>query len=232
MDVQQSPQNAPKDCWQIAIETIGQTGSVAILHGSNVVREQKLDTGTRTAASLAPAIDRFFKWCRDSKVQPDFISVASGPGSFTGLRIGVTTAKTLSYATQTRLVAVDSLAAIAATTFAQDKNLPTITVGLNAYRGQVFTANFKTDALLETESRIVDGETWNQTLASLPKDRIVTGDEKIFSNSENFLHRDHADAVGVGLVAVQQAAMGNWSDPMQLVPNYLKPSAAEEQAAK
>ena len=82
------------------------------------------------------------------------VSVADGPGSFTGLRIGVTTAKTLCYALELPLVAIDSLAAIAATALHDHPAYERIWAVLNAYRGQVFLGMFDRGTLLPDVSAI------------------------------------------------------------------------------
>jgi tRNA threonylcarbamoyl adenosine modification protein YeaZ len=242
---------------QIAFETSGLTGSIAVLRGETVLRETRLASGQRTAATLAPALAATLKWCREQENEPDFISIADGPGSFTGLRIGVTTAKTLSYACDLPLIAVDAVAAVAAATFFQEPQVERLLVGTNAYRGQVFMGLLDRAALLTgveksagladggrrdvvsgsahpEQVRVVDAEQWRQILASLPKDTHVTGDRVVFKQAAQlpYLQRTRADAVGVGLLAWRSAAVGGFTDPLQLTPRYLRPSAAEEKRAK
>ena len=134
---------SPHDNLQIAIETTGVSGSLAVLRGETVLQQRKLDSQHRAAAALAPALSELMRWCRDTQNRPQLVSIADGPGSFTGLRIGVTTAKTFSYATDLPVIAIDSLASIAAVTLLQEPDLETILVALDAYRGQVFMARFQ-----------------------------------------------------------------------------------------
>ena len=177
------------------------------------------------------------------------ISVAAGPGSFTGLRIAVTTAKTLSYALRVPLVAVDSLAAIAATALhdaagaeqATDDS-PTsseaILVAVGAYRGRVFVADVPVAAcspdgpsLPSSLSRVLEPQVWADRLTSLVPGQLVAGERSLFeraSRPPTFLARPSADAVGVGRIAWASIRAGRWDDPIGLVPNYLRPSAAEE----
>ncbi len=225
---------------QLAIETTGTAGSVAVLQEDKVLKQKKLVLGERTAATLAPALKGLLDWVSSQNQKLSFVSVAAGPGSFTGLRIGVTTAKTLCYAKNLPLIGVDSMAAIAATTFYQSGELDRLTVGINAYRGQVFTGSFclgqavpgSSDVFSDQQpSKIVDAEQWSKILAGLPPDQKVTGDKKVFKNEHDFLIRDHVDAVGVGLVAWRHAQNAKFTDPLHLVPTYLKQSAAEENIA-
>ena len=103
------------DIFHLAIETTGKGGSLAVFCGEQVLEWTNLGDDRRTAASLAPQLSLTLEHCHRLGRPLSLISVADGPGSFTGLRIGVTTAKTLSYAIGLPLVAVDSLATIAAT---------------------------------------------------------------------------------------------------------------------
>ena len=242
---------------QIAIETSGLTGSIAVLRGNTVLQATKLDPNKRTAATLAPELANMLHWCRNNENQPDFVSIADGPGSFTGLRIGVTTAKTLSYAAELPLIAVDSLAAIAAAAFSQEPNADQILAGTNAYRGQVFMAQLSRGCLLPTidelakfaprdgrpsettwtpypqEVQVVDAQQWTQMLDSLDEDVFVTGDPVVFRDHPRlrFIDRTVPDAVGVGLLAVRASQLGIFTQPLKLTPRYLRASAAEEKAA-
>src|SRR5689334_12051893 len=90
----------------LALETSGRTGSVALVEVGNVVAEDQFPHGLRHAAGLVPMIDRL---CRERGWAPgdvDEVYVSAGPGSFTGLRVGITVAKTLALATGARVVAV------------------------------------------------------------------------------------------------------------------------------
>jgi tRNA threonylcarbamoyl adenosine modification protein YeaZ len=169
------------------------------------------------------------------------ISVADGPGSFTGLRIGVTTAKTLSYALRLPLVAVDSLSSIAAAAFVTNPEVANLCVGIDAYRGQVYSGLFRRSELLPDPTStpsasdqvsaniaVFDRAQWLNHLESLPADLYFAGDAKpLASRSAKFLARD-CDAVGTGLLALRAAAALKFVDPLGLVPRYLKVSAAEE----
>ena len=132
----------------LAIETTGRRGSVAVLSGQRVLRHANLPATPRTASTLAPELDQTLRWCREHDHRPQFVSVADGPGSFTGLRIGVTTAKTLCYALNLPLVPVDSLAAIAAAAMHEHPRIESLCVAINAYRGQVFTGTFARSEIL------------------------------------------------------------------------------------
>ncbi|WP_040764811.1 tRNA (adenosine(37)-N6)-threonylcarbamoyltransferase complex dimerization subunit type 1 TsaB [Novipirellula maiorica] len=230
---------------QLAIETTGRTGSAVLMCGDRVLRNGQMGEQIRTAAAIGPCLDEMLAWCRSEKKTIDFISAAAGPGSFTGLRIGVTAAKMFSYALDLPLVAVDSLASVAAVVFSENPDLQTLRVGLDAYRGQVFTGHFRRDQVLPPLGKIpalwtplppaveiVSGDEWASILASAQQSQeAVAGDVKPFAKFTGpLLPRSAADAFGVGLVALRAAEQSIFTDPMALVPRYLRPSAAEEKA--
>ena len=219
---------------QLAIETTGRKGSIAILDGYTVISFAILPTEQRTAMVLAPEIQRLLSSVGIGRESVELISVAKGPGSFTGLRVGVTTAKTLSFAWQTPLVGVGSLAAIAAEAFRCHSSVDQLCIAIEAYRGQAYTANFSRsdfsdDRICGSNQRAValDQKELSDNFASGPETVFASGDQKIFSEQARFLSRQ-CDAIGVGLLAFGLNQQGHHSDPMSLAPTYLKPSAAEE----
>ena len=144
------------DLVQLAIETTGRLGSIAVLKGQRVLSAINLDPPQRTAAALFPELERTLRWCGQCGHRPDFISIADGPGSFTGIRIGVTTAKMLGYSLGVPIVNVDSLAAIAASVFHDHPSVPAVLVALDAYRGQTYCGTFDRSSLLPSLEEITD----------------------------------------------------------------------------
>ena len=135
---------------QLAIETSGSVGSLAVLSDQTPLKSFPLPSDRRTAATLAVRLQEAAQWCREDGRRIDYVSIARGPGSFTGLRIGLTTAKTYCYATGLPLVAVDSIAAIAALQLWDHPHAETVLVAVNAYRGQVFSGTYRRASLLPT----------------------------------------------------------------------------------
>ncbi len=225
----------------LALETSERVGSLATLQTSekqiSEVRGTFLPDDQRSAQSLLPAIQSLLTESGWKPNQLDLICVTTGPGSFTGLRIGVTTAKTLAYATGAELVEVHTLATIAAAVSAPHERLWTI---VDAQRQELFVAEFKPgwqehpDDIPET--RIIGVDQWLQKLAPgdvvsgppLQKlaDRLPAG--VCVADVEEWKPR--AEPVGrIGVAAYQR---GRTVDAMQLVPRYYRKSAAEEKAEK
>ena len=123
----------------LALETSGRTGSVALAENGTVLAEEQFSHGLKHAAGIIPIIDRL---CRGRGWAPrdlGEIYVSVGPGSFTGLRVGVTVAKTLALTTGATVVAVPTVEVLV-------RNAPPgwehAVIVLDAKRDQVFTASF------------------------------------------------------------------------------------------
>ena len=123
----------------LAIETSGRQGSIALAEEGAVVAEATFSHGLQHAAKLLPMIADLARERSWRAADIDHIYVSTGPGSFTGLRISATLAKTLAWTTGAKLIAVPSVRVLL-------ENLPSgaieAVIVLDAKRGQVFTARF------------------------------------------------------------------------------------------
>jgi tRNA threonylcarbamoyladenosine biosynthesis protein TsaB len=219
----------------LAIETTGREGTVAILEGcqaeATLVAADFL-RGGRTAQTLAPAIQSLLAAAGWPAASVELVSVAIGPGSFTGLRIGVTTAKTLTYAIGAQIVGVDTMDALAAQAPPDPAPLWTI---MDAQRQELFVARFPTTAdssLQRDETRIISQEAW---LAQIQHGDRVTGPSLVrlkqrLPNGAILLPEElwQPTATSVGRVAWHRFQSGLRDDVWKLAPKYLRLSAAEE----
>ncbi|EOH87571.1 tRNA (adenosine(37)-N6)-threonylcarbamoyltransferase complex dimerization subunit type 1 TsaB [Enterococcus villorum] len=98
----------------LGIDTANQTLAVGITEDGNILGQIQINKKKNHSVSLMPAIEQLFQAIELEPTEVDRIVVSDGPGSYTGLRIGVTTAKTLAYTLNKELVGVSSLQAIAA----------------------------------------------------------------------------------------------------------------------
>jgi tRNA threonylcarbamoyladenosine biosynthesis protein TsaB len=132
-----------------------------------------LESPRRSAQALAPALDDVLRQAGWKPRDVQLVAVTVGPGSFTGLRIGVTTAKTLAYAVGADIIGVNTLEVIACQT---PIDVSRVAVAIDAQRRQVYAAEFtRTEGgALDwvEETAIVDAEAW---LAGLNERAAASG---------------------------------------------------------
>lgn len=97
----------------LGIDTANQTLAIGVIEDDTVLGQIQINKQKNHSVSLMPAIDQLFSALGLTPTAIDRIAVSDGPGSYTGLRIGVTTAKTLAYTLGKELVGISSLQAIA-----------------------------------------------------------------------------------------------------------------------
>lgn len=124
----------------LAVDTSSSVATVAVTDGDKLICECVLNNKLTHSQTLMPMIDDVFKRSELSPSDIDVFAVSNGPGSFTGLRIGVTTVKGLAHATQKQVVGVNTLEALA-------YNLPfcpyIISPVMDARREQVYNAFYR-----------------------------------------------------------------------------------------
>jgi tRNA threonylcarbamoyladenosine biosynthesis protein TsaB len=98
----------------LLLETSGRVGQVALAQGDRLLGERRLDETRRHARDLAPAVAGLLAAQGWRPRELHGVIVSRGPGSYTGLRVGIISAKALAYVTGCGLVAVDTFAVIAA----------------------------------------------------------------------------------------------------------------------
>ena len=217
----------------LAIETIDQSGSVAALEGDRPLAMRKLDAALRSASTLAPAIVELLADVNWHPRDVQLVAVASGPGSFTGLRVGVTTAKVFAYSVQADVIGVNALEAIANQTPLDAKSVWTV---LDALRDQVVVAKFtRTESVrwmtAEPEC-LLDNSAW---IAKLKPGDWVSGPgliklEPRIPKEVTLVECQHwsPTATSVGQLALRDYQRGRRDDVFSLLPQYSRPSAAEE----
>ncbi|MDA1050224.1 MAG: tRNA (adenosine(37)-N6)-threonylcarbamoyltransferase complex dimerization subunit type 1 TsaB [Planctomycetota bacterium] len=217
----------------LALETSSSTASIAVLEDSCLVAELDLGQVLRTAQSLAPALRSILQEANWEPRDVQLIAVTGGPGSFTGLRAGVTCAKVFAYVTGAEVVAVNTLEVVAAQANVVSDRLWAV---MDAQRQQVFVAQFAftgdTDLRLILATQIVDNDVWLQ--------RLVTGDSVTGMGLVKLAKRLPSDievvaeeawtlqAAMLGRLALAKYQSGERSDFWKLTPQYFRKSAAEE----
>jgi tRNA threonylcarbamoyladenosine biosynthesis protein TsaB len=209
----------------LAIETSSASGSVAVGRGSVMLGARRFTQLRAHAAEFLPSIESL---CREHDIAPDEIAhvfVSAGPGSFTGLRIGVTAVRTLALAVGARVVALPTLEVIAQNALESAGPPPQVCVILDAKRSRVYTAAFAlseppTTEREDSESRLhraaplggwaVDRRRYVAIdspreadpvdyLAGLPRDCAVLGEGVLY-------HRVAVDKSGLAVLAEEMFA--------------------------
>jgi len=220
----------------LAVESSGRDASIAALEGvdheARVVGERTLAGDRRTAQVLVPAVGELLGSLDWAPSDVQLAAVVAGPGSFTGLRIGVTFAKTFAYATGAEVIGVDALAVLAQQTPTGGSPFWAV---LDAQRQDLFAARFEcVDRAwaMRVATHIVPQDAW---LA-----RLRPGDRVSGPALRKLCHRLPAGVVAVhesfwqprasavGQLAWREYRSGQRDDLWALVPRYYRASAAEE----
>ena len=214
----------------LTIDTSGLVGSLGLYHGQTRLEDRRLELGQRHGQTLIPEIHSLLERHQLRPQDVELLAVSVGPGSFTGLRVGIVCAKTWAYATGCKLAAIGTLEAVAAGTTVTGNRLHVIA---DAQRGDVFLQEFtaesnrwKTDGPI----RIVPVAEWSPTLTGV----LVSGPgiEKFGKElSQAQLAPDstwHPQGVALAQLATEHAAQGKFADMWTLEPIYLRRSSAED----
>ncbi len=219
----------------LAIETSTMLGGVAIVDEEGLISEIRLNVSVEHSERLIPEIAHLLEESRLSISDIEAFAISAGPGSFTGLRVGMATVKGLCYATGRPMVAVPTLDAMAwSFPYSRYPVCPVI----DARRSQVFTAIYRWERdgfITLKESSVVDRSRFVEFVRSILPDEevIITGNGHLFYKGiEGFLipppEKLYPSAVNVGLVGLRLAKEGRFVDPEGFTPLYLRRSQAEE----
>ena len=127
----------------LAFDTATVSGRFALADASGVLVGRRHNVAGSYADALLPVIGEMLDDANRELTEITTVGVTTGPGSFTGIRIGVATAKALAYALDARLVAVPTLAAMAAALLAEQRDADLAVPVLDARRGEVFAAVYR-----------------------------------------------------------------------------------------
>jgi tRNA threonylcarbamoyladenosine biosynthesis protein TsaB len=226
--------NPPSPLRILALETSGHAGSVALGQDGQVVAWRELPGDRRTARMLAPAIREVLA---EAGWKPDdvtLVAVTTGPGSFTGLRLGVTTAKAFAYAVGAWIVGIDTREVLAA---AIGPEAPRVYAVLDAQRGQLFAGAVVASPFGGPRRLIPGPMLWEEAdlLAVLEPGDVVTGPlvPRIAARLPPGVLAAPPDLwtpqarLMLGFAGDEWLA-GRGDDLFGLLPNYGRSSAAEE----
>ncbi len=223
----------------VAVETSGRLGSVAIAAGAKLLGEKQFSGPMKHSAELFPAINTLLEETGNRPTDIEQVHVSIGPGSFTGLRIAATMAKTMHLANSNiKIVAVDTLDVIAENVkdYAMgEQAVKSVGVVLDAKRGQFFVAAYKcsnnkwlkvVDDCLETGAefmaKIGSGEL--ETPILLLGEGLVYYKDRFAASGVEFADEAlwYPKASKVHKLGYQKALRGEYSDALGLEPAYIQ----------
>ena len=223
----------------LALETSATAASAAICEDESLIAQNFQRTGLTHSATLMPMVESMLKNAGMTLNEMDLIAVAAGPGSFTGLRIGVSAAKGLAWPLDKPCAGVSTLEAMA-WQMAGFEGI--VCAAMDARRQQVYNALFemKNDKPVRlTQDRAISLEELAQELANEEKTQIMVGDgAHLCYNAFQKCgypvkmappHLQFQTAWGVARCALGQARAGQLIDAAELVPNYHRLSQAERE---
>ena len=229
----------------LALDTTTRAGSVALVDGDSVIDERDGDA-SRTHAERLPAEILAILAAHDRTIADvDLFAVASGPGSFTGLRIGIATIQGLAFVGGRRIVAVPALDALAQLASREVQPGDAVGAWMDAHRRDVFAALFRAgDAALFAPERLVplDAAAVDDPASTIVRWRAAVGDEVVQVTGDGAalfadviasdaprwrVARASALAGAIGRMAVARAARGETLDPAALQPLYIRRPDAE-----
>jgi tRNA threonylcarbamoyladenosine biosynthesis protein TsaB len=220
----------------LALDTATAQVSVAIGDAGAVVGSVQLVGGRRHAEQLAPAIEYLFRECAVDKDHLAGIAVGTGPGLFTGLRVGVTTAKVMAQALRIPVVGIPSLDLVA---YPLRHTSRLVVAVLDARRREVFHASYR--AVPGGVQRVSDYEvtTPRELVADLQTETggVLLAGDGVARFRDEFAVLDHAEVAGpehaapsvASLVELATARMEReeFDAPWDIHPLYLRQSDAE-----
>lgn len=214
----------------LSIDSSAVTASVALTDNGKIIKSEFINAGLTHSETLLPMIKRVMQGTDYKNL--DAVAVTVGPGSFTGVRIGVATAKGIAFANNTPCIAVSTLEAIAYNFV--DENAVICAV-MDARRMQFYNALFRVEngvvtrltpdraisladlksELANYDNVIVAGDGGKLCFDNLQLDNVtIADDDNLYQN-----------AVGVSLATNNKEKIS----PKALVPIYLRPSQAERE---
>ena len=219
----------------LAFETSAKAASVAMAEDGRLLAESYCNSGVTHSQTLMTMAEGLIASCG----KPDAVAVAAGPGSFTGVRIGVAAAKGYAWGAELPCYGVSTLEAMACWL-----GIPQgwVCACMDARRSQMYNALFRAEEgklHRRTEDRAISLEELKKELLALDGPIFLVGDgsnlcyntlrEEVPGLILPPEHRMHQRSSGVAVLAAREISQGRAGDAASLVPNYLRLSQAERE---
>ena len=223
----------------LAFETSAKAASVALLEENKLLGESYQNTGLTHSQTLMVMAEDLLKQCGKTVDDVTAVAVAEGPGSFTGVRIGVAAAKGFAWGKNIPCYGVSTLEAMAESLGIYEGYVCPV---MDARRSQVYNALFYVNhsAISRVkEDRAIALADLSEELKTLEGPIYLVGDgsdlthKTLSADIPNLVlppeHRKHQRATGVAILAAKAIAAGETGDGSALQPNYLRLSQAERE---
>ena len=223
----------------LAFETTAKAGSVALVENGKLLGENYNNTGLTHSQTLMVMAQDLLKSCGKAVTDVTAVAVAEGPGSFTGVRIGVAAAKGFAWGAEIPCYGISTLEAMAKTLGIWEGY---VCPCMDARRSQVYNTLFyvnQGEIQRIQPDRAIALSDLAQELKNLEKPVFLVGDGanlcyNTLKDTVSSLvlppeHRMHQRASGVALLAQEKIANGETGDANGLTPNYLRLSQAERE---
>ena len=219
----------------LGIETSGLVGNIAVCDGDRVVASKTYGKNFSHGKEIVSTIELLFNEINQEPGDIDLIAVSTGPGSYTGLRVGVTCAKTLAYGLGKPVIDVPTLDVLVENV--KDNSAKTICPVLDAKRKSVYACIYDrssnenkktTDFLIISPDSLIE---------ILPESTLIFGDgiapyRDIFTQKNLTIVEDEklciANAADVARLGLERYEQGIRCEINALAPLYLRKSEAEE----
>ncbi len=222
--------------WLLALESSTPFGGAALLRDGEVVEVRHLSEGLRHGRELMPAAAELLRAQGLTVKELAAVAVSFGPGSYTGIRVGVMAAKALAYAGASRLIAVSSLAALAESAILAERGVKPneIVYALqDARRDEVYAGLFQNrdgHAFPLVEDAAITPEEAAAYLHDLNTDHPDAVVHRIGSGFSTYFELFHdirilpgkVEPGAVGTLGWRQFLQADFADPLQFQPVYLR----------
>ena len=222
----------------LAFETSAKAAGAALFDEHKLLAECYQNTGMTHSQTLLVMAEDLLKQIGKTAADVTAVAVAAGPGSFTGVRIGVAAAKGFAWAKELPCYGVSTLEAMALSLGIFEG---TVCACMDARRAQVYNGLFSVkngEISRISEDRAISIADLSAELQNIQGPIYLVGDgaelvKRSLTDLPDLIlpaeHRRHQRATGVGLAALKQIAAGMDADPNALTPNYLRLSQAERE---
>ena len=221
----------------LALDSTAEISTVAVCQGDKLISEITINTGNTHSQTLLPAVEQALNFAEITVNDIDAFACSVGPGSFTGVRIGVATVKGLAFGKDRPCVAVSTLEALAYNLVGYNGIICSV---MNARRMQVYNALFRCENGILTRlcaDRAISVADLDEELKNINEPIYLCGDGYDItvnglkeSKTEFLPYRQRCQsAYSVARVAMDKLIKGEAVNDAELIPTYLRPSQAERE---